>query len=48
MVAAVAVAGAVALITHALPHNLGLIIATLAGIATGIFVESWPRQKEKI
>jgi 4-azaleucine resistance transporter AzlC len=33
------VAGAVALLAYPLPHKLGLIIAALAGIATGVFLE---------
>ncbi len=39
MVATVFVAGIVALLRHSLPHNLGLIIATVAGITTGVCVE---------
>lgn len=48
MVATVVIAGVVAIITQPLPHNLGLILATVAGITTGIMVETWPRQKETI
>ncbi len=39
MVAAVIVAGAVALLSQPLPHNLGLIVASLAGIAAGVMAE---------
>ncbi|MCB0165305.1 MAG: AzlC family ABC transporter permease [Anaerolineae bacterium] len=41
MIAAVVVAGVVALVAHPVPHQLGLMIATLAGIATGMLVEQW-------
>jgi 4-azaleucine resistance transporter AzlC len=39
MVAAVIVAGVVALLSQPLPHNLGLIVASLAGIASGVITE---------
>jgi len=41
MVASVVVAGSVALIAYPLPHQLGLMVAALAGIATGVVVEAW-------
>lgn len=41
MVATVVVAGIVSLLTHSLPHQIGLIIAALAGIATGTFLEQF-------
>lgn len=39
MVVTVFVAGIVALLCHSLPHNLGLIVAAIAGISAGICVE---------
>lgn len=39
MVAAVSVAGVVSLVAHPVPHQLGLMIAALAGIAAGMMVE---------
>ena len=39
MVAAVIVAGVVALLGQPLPHNLGLVVASLAGIAAGVMAE---------
>ena len=45
MVATVIVSGLVALVAFPLPHNLGLIVASLAGILTGILVESWGGSK---
>ena len=39
VLSAVFVAGASALALHSLPNQLGLLIATLSGIATGVFVE---------
>ncbi len=41
MVVSVIVAGIVALIAYSLPHQLGLMVAALAGIATGMVVEAW-------
>ncbi|GAB4441008.1 MAG: AzlC family ABC transporter permease [Anaerolineae bacterium] len=41
MVATTLVAGAAALLTFYLPHKLGLMAATLAGIAAGVAVEKW-------
>lgn len=40
MVATTVVAGAVALLAYPLPHKLGLILAALAGIVTGIVIET--------
>jgi 4-azaleucine resistance transporter AzlC len=40
MVITVTVSGLVALIAHPLPHQLGLIVAALAGVAAGILAES--------
>ena len=43
---AVFVAGAGALLFYGLPHKLGLIIATLLGIAAGVAAESrWGPQR---
>jgi 4-azaleucine resistance transporter AzlC len=39
MAATVIVSGVVALLTYALPHKLGLILAALAGIGAGVLVE---------
>lgn len=39
MLATVVVAGAVALLAHGLPHQLGLMAAALAGIAAGVATE---------
>ena len=39
MVAAVLTAGAVALLAHGLPHQLGLMVAALAGIGAGSIAE---------
>ncbi len=41
MVAATLVAGVSALATFYLPHKLGLMAATLAGIAAGVVVDRW-------
>jgi predicted branched-subunit amino acid permease len=41
MVATVLVSGLVAFVAFPLPHNLGLIVASLAGILAGILVETW-------
>ncbi len=40
VLAAVIVAGVVAVLTNPLPYKIGLIIAALAGVATGMIVES--------
>lgn len=47
MVVATAVAGATALLTYPLPHNLGLIVASLAGIAAGAVSESLDRRDKE-
>jgi 4-azaleucine resistance transporter AzlC len=41
MVAAVVVAGVTALLAHPMPNQMGLMIATLAGIIAGVLVEAW-------
>lgn len=43
---AVTVAGAGALAFHALPHKLGLMVASLAGIGAGVIAEGFQRQVE--
>ena len=43
MIAAATVAGAVALLAHPLPHNAGLIVASLAGIGAGVIMEKIKR-----
>jgi 4-azaleucine resistance transporter AzlC len=40
MVAATVVAGVVALLAYPLPHKLGLIIAAVVGIGTGVIIET--------
>lgn len=40
MLAAVVVSGIVALITHSLPHQLGLIVAAIAGTSIGVWSEN--------
>ena len=45
MVATVIVAGVVALLAHAIPHQLGLMVAALAGIAAGLLVQQWGKQE---
>ncbi|MEM7343668.1 MAG: AzlC family ABC transporter permease [Chloroflexota bacterium] len=39
MVSAVVVAGLVSMLAYELPHQLGLMVATIAGIVTGLFLE---------
>lgn len=39
MVASVVVAGLVSLLAHNLPHQLGLMVAAIAGIAAGVSIE---------
>jgi 4-azaleucine resistance transporter AzlC len=45
MWASVITAGSVALMTHSLPHKLGLIIAALAGVGSGITCELMKERK---
>jgi predicted branched-subunit amino acid permease len=40
VVAAVVVAGVVAMLTYTMPNMLGLMIAALAGVATGVIIEA--------
>ncbi|MGD1904831.1 MAG: AzlC family ABC transporter permease [Leptolyngbyaceae cyanobacterium] len=40
MVATVVVSGAMALLARSLPHQLGLMVAAIAGIITGVLVEN--------
>jgi hypothetical protein len=40
-VACVLSAGIAAIIFHMLPHQLGLIVAALCGVATGMLAERW-------
>jgi hypothetical protein len=44
MVATVIVAGVVAVLAYPLPNNLGLILATLAGIGAGVLAENVRRR----
>jgi predicted branched-subunit amino acid permease len=41
-------AGAGALLFHALPHQLGLIVATLMGVAAGVGASGWRRAEKQI
>jgi predicted branched-subunit amino acid permease len=41
MVATALVAGVVALVTFSMPHKLGLMVASVAGILAGVLVERW-------
>ncbi|MEO1403015.1 MAG: AzlC family ABC transporter permease [Cyanobacteria bacterium J06635_1] len=43
MFVAVVVAGVVALVTNPLPHQLGLLVAAVAGVAAGVYSEQTPR-----
>ncbi|WAL60512.1 AzlC family ABC transporter permease [Thermocoleostomius sinensis] len=43
MVVAVLVAGITALLAHGLPHQLGLMVATVAGIVMGALCEQWQK-----
>ena len=47
MVAAVVVAGVVAVVAASLPHQAGLMLGALAGIATGVTVQAWSGQGEE-
>jgi hypothetical protein len=48
MLAAALAAGGTALLTNGLPHQLGLLLAALAGIAAGVLAERrWPAAKAK-
>ena len=38
---AAVVAGSVALLARELPYKLGLMLAAVAGVATGVLVEMW-------
>ena len=42
MVATVVVSGTAALLTQGLPHQLGLMVAAIAGILTGVLLENYP------
>ncbi|HSM81035.1 MAG TPA: AzlC family ABC transporter permease [Nodosilinea sp.] len=48
MVGAIGVAGVVAVLAHGLPHKLGLMVAAIAGVTTGYWLEiglaRWRRQ----
>lgn len=41
MVATVAVAGVTAVLAHGLPHQLGLMVAALFGVAAGVISDCW-------
>ena len=44
MLVTVLVAGTVAVLTHSLPHQLGLVVAALSGILAGVGVEIQSRR----
>jgi 4-azaleucine resistance transporter AzlC len=44
MIVAVLVAGITALLAHGLPHQLGLMVATMAGIVAGVLWERWQKE----
>ncbi|MGD1858546.1 MAG: AzlC family ABC transporter permease [Leptolyngbyaceae cyanobacterium] len=46
MVATVVVSGGTALLARSLPHQLGLMVAAIAGIATGMIVEDLTKPEE--
>jgi len=46
MITSVIVSGIVALVAYPVPHQMGLMIAALAGIVTGVVVEYWQPSKE--
>lgn len=41
MAAAAVVGGGTAMLLHGLPHQLGLMAATLLGVATGVYAQTW-------
>lgn len=47
MIVTVLVAGIMALLAHGLPHQLGLMVATLAGIVAGVLCERLGNSKSK-
>lgn len=47
MVAAVVVAGVVAVMAASLPHQTGLMLGALTGIVTGVVVQGWSGQGEE-
>ncbi len=47
MLIAVSVAGIVSLLAHGLPHQLGLMVATLTGIIAGFASERWNEEHQK-
>ena len=48
MVGAIAVAGLVAVLTNGLPHKLGLMVAAIAGVTTGYWLETRPQRTKGI
>jgi predicted branched-subunit amino acid permease len=47
MVIAVVVSGLTALLTHGLPHKLGLMVAALVGVAAGMIAETQIKNRDK-
>jgi 4-azaleucine resistance transporter AzlC len=47
MIACALVAGVSAVIFHGLPHQLGLLVAALLGVATGMLVRAWRGEPAK-
>jgi L-lysine 2,3-aminomutase len=48
MVATVLVSGGMALVARSLPHQLGLMVAALGGIAVGVGLETYLQPKENV
>lgn len=48
MIIAVCVAGLVSLLAHGLPHQLGLMVAAIAGIAAGVLMDGKPSTDQEI
>ncbi|NJO41180.1 MAG: AzlC family ABC transporter permease [Cyanobacteria bacterium CRU_2_1] len=47
MIIAVLIASIVSVLTHELPHQLGLIVAAIAGISAGIIAERWVGNRDE-
>jgi hypothetical protein len=48
MVGAIAVAGLVAVLANGLPHKLGLMVAAIAGVAAGFWLETRIFKSEEV
>lgn len=47
MIAGVLTSAALAILTHSLPHKIGLVISSIIGMAVGYSLEQWLRSKEQ-